>query len=208
MKNDIHRHLDGDIPADALEGEDRTIVDEWDRMVSAFRQAAPRSGTPQWLEQRVMAEIDSLPARGPLYRLFDWLVSPAPLRVSPLVAGLAAVGIVLAVMLPGRSAPQADVGPSAAGAASEVIYVQFLLEAPTATSVAVAGDFNDWQPSFTLDDVDGDGLWSGRIPVRPGVHAYMFVVDETEWRTDPNAGRYQDDGFGNQNAVLAVGTSG
>jgi hypothetical protein len=126
MKNDIHRHLDGDIPADALEGEDRTIVDEWDRMVSTFRQAAPRSGTPQWLEQRVMAEIDSLPARGPLYRLFDWLVSPAPLRVSPLVAGLAAVGIVLAVMLPGRSAPQADVGPSAAGAASEVIYVQFL----------------------------------------------------------------------------------
>ena len=48
-------------------------------------------------------------------------------------------------------------------------------------SVAVAGDFTDWQPSFTLDDPDGDGVWSGRIPVRPGVHAYMFLVDEREW---------------------------
>jgi 1,4-alpha-glucan branching enzyme len=77
-----------------------------------------------------------------------------------------------------------------------------------ATSVAVAGDFNGWEPSFVLADPDGDGVWSGRVPVSPGVHAYMFVVDETEWRTDPNAAGYQDDGFGNRNAVLAVGTSG
>jgi 1,4-alpha-glucan branching enzyme len=88
------------------------------------------------------------------------------------------------------------------------VYVQFMLDAPSATSVAVAGDFTDWEPAFTLDDPDGDGIWAGRIPVRPGVHAYMFVVDETQWMTDPNAGRYQDDGFGNRNAVLAVGTSG
>jgi 1,4-alpha-glucan branching enzyme len=77
-----------------------------------------------------------------------------------------------------------------------------------ATSVAVAGDFSGWEPSFTLDDLDGDGVWSGRVPVRPGVHAYMFVIDGTEWMTDPHAGHYQDDGFGNRNAVLAVGSSG
>ena len=191
-----------------LAEEDREFVDEWDRMVASFRQSAPDGSAPPWIEQRVMAEIEALPDRGGLQRILAWLVNPAPVRVSPLAAGLVAAGIVFALMLPGPREAPLDPQPSAGGGTVEVVYVQFLLEAPAATSVAVAGDFSDWQPSFTLDDLDGDGVWSGRVPVRPGVHGYMFVVDETEWRTDPNAGRYQDDGFGNQNAVLAVGTSG
>jgi len=207
MRDDIHRHLDGELPADGLSGEDRAVVDEWDRMVSSFRRAAPSAGAPPWLEQKVMAEIGSLPERGPLARLWEWLVNPAPIRVSPLAAALVAAGLVLAIVLPGRgTAP--DAGPVAGAGPVEVVYVQFVLDAPSATSVAVAGDFTDWEPAFTLDDPDGDGIWSGRIPIRPGVHAYMFLVDETQWMTDPNAGRYQDDGFGNRNAVLAVGTSG
>jgi hypothetical protein len=32
----------------------------------------------------------------------------------------------------------------------------------------------------------------------------MFLIDGTEWLTDPRADRYRDDGFGNQNAILAV----
>lgn len=207
MKNDIHRHLDGEIPVDALAEEDREIVDEWDRMVASFRQAAPSGGAPAWLEQRVMAEIAAVPERGGFRRALAWLVSPAPMRISPLAAGLVVAGFVLALVL-GPAATPPDVGPVAGGTGVEVVYVQFLLEAPAATSVAVAGDFTDWQPSFMLDDPDGDGVWAGRVPVRPGVHAYMFLVNETEWTTDPNAGRYQDDGFGNRNAVLAVGTSG
>jgi 1,4-alpha-glucan branching enzyme len=84
------------------------------------------------------------------------------------------------------------------------VYVQFMLDAPGASSVSVAGDFSEWEPSFTLEDVDGDGVWTGRVPVQPGVHTYMFLIDGTEWRTDPRADRYRDDGFGNRNAVLAV----
>jgi hypothetical protein len=175
-------------------------------MVASFRQAAPTGSAPAWLEHRVMTEIATAQEQGLLQRALSWLVSPAPIRVSPLAAALVTAGIVLALVLPGRGGTPVDPVPVAG--AVEVVYVQFLLEAPSATSVAVAGDFTDWQPSFTLDDPDGDGVWSGRIPVRPGVHGYMFVIDETEWMTDPNAGRYQDDGFGNRNAVLAVGTSG
>lgn len=208
MKKEIHRHLDGELPADALSREDLEIVDEWDRMLASFHQASPGGNAPPWLEQRVMAEIDALPERALLQRFLAWIVLPAPIRVSPLAAGIVAAGVVLALVLPGRGVVQPDSVPVAGGAAVEVVYVQFLLEAPTATSVAVAGDFTDWQPAFTLEDLDGDGVWSGRIPIRPGVHGYMFLVDETEWTTDPNAGRYQDDGFGNRNAILAVGTSG
>jgi len=206
VRDEIHRHLDGELPAEGLARDDQAVVDEWDRMVASFRQAAPRESMPTWIEQRVMNEIETLPERGALRRFVEWLVSPAPVRVPPLAAGLVTAGVVLALMLPRTTPPPPTV--VADDAATEVVYVQFLLEAPSATSVAVAGDFTDWQPSFTLDDPDGDGVWSGRIPVRPGVHAYMFLVDEREWRTDPNALRYQDDGFGNRNAVLAVGTSG
>ena len=187
--------------------------DEWERMIAAFRTTAPRGGAPPWLEQRVMTEIESLPERTWWQGALGWLVRPAPVSVSPLAAGLALAGLAALLLLPGRSLEPTGgsggggVESTAAAGTEPVIYVQFVLEAPTATSVAVAGDFSDWQPSFTLSDADGDGVWTGRVPVRPGVHGYMFLVDDTRWQTDPNAERYQDDGFGNRNAVLAVGTS-
>jgi len=181
----------------------RDAPDDWDRMVAAFRTAAPRGSAPPWLEQRVMAEIEALPDPSRIARLVGWLVRPAPVRVSPLAGALVAAALAAVVLLPewGNAPP----APGDGGAAGEaVVYVQFVLEAPTASSVAVAGDFSEWEPAFSLEDVDGDGVWTGRVPVRPGVHSYMFLIDGSEWRTDPRAGRYQDDGFGNRNAVLAV----
>ncbi|MDH3272021.1 MAG: isoamylase early set domain-containing protein [Gemmatimonadota bacterium] len=190
---------------------DRRIGDDdWERMIAAFRQSAPHSsGAPPWLETRVMAEIEALPEKGSLARALEWLVRPAPIRVSPLV-GVAALALFALVL----TVPRGSLGPSGAGpdgvaAGTEpdnetVVYVQFVLDAPSATSVAVAGDFSEWQPAFSLDDVDGDGVWTGRVPVEPGVHTYMFLIDGTRWETDPRAERYSDDGFGNKNAVLAV----
>jgi hypothetical protein len=184
---------------------DRREHDEWERMVAAFRTSAPSGTTPPWLEQRVMAEIEAMPERGRLARALDWLVRPASVRVSPLTAGLIAAALAALLVLPGRGAAPGDDAPLAGADGGEaVIYVQFVLDAPSATSVAVAGDFSAWEPSFTLDDTDGDGVWTGRVPVEPGVHAYMFLIDGTRWQTDPRAERYRDDGFGNRNAVLAV----
>lgn len=209
MKNELHRYLDGELPAESLDPEDREDGDEWDRMVASFRVAAPSGVAPPWLEQKVMAEIESLPEQGVIVRFLTWLLNPAPVRVSPLLAGLITASFVLVLMIPEGNAPPIVVdGPSGGtGVAAPVVYVQFMLEAPAATTVAVAGDFSEWEPTFTLDDTDGDGVWTGRVPVRPGVHTYMFVIDGTEWQTDPRADRYQDDGFGNRNAVLAVAAS-
>jgi hypothetical protein len=204
IPTELNRHLDGDIPDVDLDAGTRGEAAQWERMVESFRTAAPRGAAPAWLEQNVMAEIATTPERSALRRMLDWLVNPAPLRISPLAAGLAAAALVLVFV---RMEPTAD--PVDEGTAvSEVVYVQFVLEAPRASSVAVAGDFSGWEPAFALADEDGDGVWSARVPVRPGVLAYMFLVDETAWTTDPNAGRYQDDGFGNRNAVLAVGAEG
>lgn len=204
MSEELHRHLDGDLAANDLGSEERDEADEWDRMVASFRSSAPRGSAPPWLEQRVMADIEALPEPGPTARMARWLLRPRPVRVSPLAAGLAAAAFALALLVPrGGDRPTAGIGPAGAGGA-RVVYVQFVLEAPSATSVAVAGDFTEWEPSFTLEDLDGDGVWTGRIPVEPGVHGYMFLIDGTRWQTDPNADRYRDDGFGNRNAVLAV----
>jgi hypothetical protein len=208
MNDELQRHLDGDLPTHALGSVSRAEAEAWDRMVASFRQAAPPEGVPPWLEQRVMTEIETLPEPGWSRRILAWLVSPASLRVSPLAAVVVAAAFVAVALLPNRSGRVAPAEPVAVGAPGDpVIYVQFVLQAPTATSVAVAGDFSDWQPSFLLTDSDGDGVWTGRVPVQPGVHGYMFLIDDTDWQTDPNAERYRDDGFGNRNAVLAVGAS-
>ncbi len=202
MKNEMHRHLDGDIAANDLAADDQKEADEWDRMVAAFRISAPNGGMPPWLEQRVMAEVEAIPERGPIGRLIEWLVNPATIRVPPLAAGLAGAAMALLVMLRGVGIEEPAI--EAPAPIDAVVYVQFILDAPTATSVAVAGDFSEWEASFALEDTDGDGVWTGRIPVEPGVHAYMFLVDGTDWETDPRADRYREDGFGNRNAVLAV----
>ncbi len=200
--------------------DERGDYDEWERMIAAFRQSAPRStGAPPWLEQKVMAEIETLPEAGPFARLLRWLVHPAPVRIPPLAGLAVAAGLALLIALPRGGGPgmggvvdgqggAVDGGVRPAGGSATgveaVVYVQFVLEAPGANSVAVAGDFSEWEPEYTLEDVDGDGVWTGRVPVRPGVHSYMFLIDGTEWQTDPRAERYSDDGFGNRNAVLAV----
>ena len=189
--------------ADIVAAPDGDDHDAWERMVAAFRTSAPSGGAPPWREQRIMAEIEAMPERGRIGRALDWLVRPASVRVSPLAAGLVAAALAALLVLPSRGPAPGD-GTPLAGGDEAVVYVQFVLDAPGATSVAVAGDFSAWEPSFTLDDADGDGVWSGRVPVEPGVHTYMFLIDGTQWQTDPRAERYRDDGFGNRNAVLAV----
>ncbi len=201
MKKDLHRHLDGELNADALPPAERTEADDWDRMVAAFRTTAPDGTAPPWLEQKVMAEIESLPERSVVTRLVGWLVRPATVRVPPLAAGLVTAALAALLLVPRGGDETAPVPTTTA---EPVVYVPFMLEAPTAPSVAVAGDFSEWEPAFTLEDADGDGVWTGRVPIQPGVHSYMFLIDGTEWETDPRADRYQDDGFGNRNAVLAV----
>ncbi len=47
-------------------------------------------------------------------------------------------------------------------------------------------------------------MWVGEIAVPPGLHHYVFVIDGTDWRPDPNAASQVEDGFGQQNSVLLV----
>ena len=200
MNDDLHAWLDGDTDGRDMDLEARRDAELWTRITASLRGDVP-GPAPAWIETQVMARVRqaAAPRRSAPWA---WLLAPRTIRLSPLaLGGLAAAAVVVALM------PMWLTGPPAAGptpAAEPVVYVQFTLDAPDARSVAVSGDFNQWSGDAALEDADGDGIWTLRVAVEPGVHEYMFVVDGERWVTDPNADRYADDGFGNRNAVLAV----
>jgi len=85
------------------------------------------------------------------------------------------------------------------------VEVTFTISGINANQIAVAGDFNGWNTSANqLEDPDGDGIWTGKMYLKPGRYEYMLVVDDGKWVTDPNAKVYADDGFGSKNAVLFI----
>ncbi|MEW5867173.1 MAG: hypothetical protein AB1774_10005 [Bacillota bacterium] len=79
---------------------------------------------------------------------------------------------------------------------------------PGARTVTLAGTFNGWSTTATpLEDYDGDGVWSVRLPLAPGRYEYKFVVNGSKWFTDEDAASFAPDGFGGRNSVIAVGTA-
>lgn len=83
--------------------------------------------------------------------------------------------------------------------------VQFVLDAPGATSVSVAGDFNEWNAGAApMQRLPGAGVWTVTLAVQPGRHVYSFVIDGTRWVADPRAPRAVDSDFGKPGSVLLV----
>ena len=212
MSDDLRQWLDGELDREDMDPVLEDDAEAWDRLIEAFRVAHPTAGSaPPWLEQRVMAEIEALPARGTARRAVEWLLKPHPVRISPMAVGLVAATVALVMLLPGRTdtvgvLPTVETQESASGAPGTMVVVEFRIAAPGAISVELAGDFTNWNPDHRLEDLNGDGVWTGRVAIPPAVHTYMFVIDGSEWVPDPHAERYLDDGFGNRNAVLAVTT--
>jgi 1,4-alpha-glucan branching enzyme len=82
--------------------------------------------------------------------------------------------------------------------------VRFSVDAPTATSVHVVGDFNGWDPAALPLRRSADGrTWEVEIPLTPGRYSYSFLIDGTLAR-DPRAARAVDDDFGSPNSVVLV----
>ncbi len=163
------------------------------------------------LDARIMAEIESLPAprtwSNRMWRAADWLRRGHPITVSPL-GGMALATACVALVLAGR----AVIAPSAGAPESQLAQLggqslaQFVVVAPTAATVALVGDFNDWSESATpMQRVEGNGLWSVTIPLQPGRYRYAFLVDGDTWLRDPSAPPALDDDFGPPGSVVTVG---
>ena len=62
---------------------------------------------------------------------------------------------------------------------------EFRYKAPDAKSVDLMSEFNGWKAvPMTKDE---DGTWTVKVKLPSGKHAYKFLVNGTDWVTDPNA---------------------
>lgn len=158
--------------------------------------------------------------RGP----WRWLVEPKTVRISPLfglamAAGFAAIMVLGTrrggddvVQYPFGPPPSSDarpIGNPQPGTGSTQQYTHFVFVAPTAKSVALVGDFNDWKVNETpLQPVQNkQGVWSVSVPLPPGRYTYTFVVDGNTWVADPSAPPALEDDFGTPKSVVTVGGS-
>ncbi len=99
----------------------------------------------------------------------------------------------------GRSRPRPTVELGAAGPDGR--RVRFRLRAPTAQTVALAGDFTDWRPrpmSRAGDD------WLLELTIPTGVHHFAYLVNGQEWRVPGDAPGVTADEWGRKNATLVV----
>ena len=89
----------------------------------------------------------------------------------------------------------------------KTVRVTFELPAQVAhDSIAVVGDFNEWDPEkhpMKLDEKKG--VWSKSISFKPGeTHEFRYIVDGTAWRNDEAADRYIANPYFCENGVLEV----
>jgi hypothetical protein len=154
------------------------------------------------LEARVMAAVRRR-AASPQHRAWRWLTAPS---VPPwaLLAAAAAALLAFVLLRPASVGSPGVASPLATAVGPESIYVRFILVAPNAREVALAGTFNGWDPSAApLARADTEGTWTVTVALPVGQHQYAFVVDGRRWVPDPAAPAV-DDGFGRKNSVVSV----
>jgi hypothetical protein len=83
--------------------------------------------------------------------------------------------------------------------------IVFVTLYPRASSVQVAGDFNNWQPVATPMEKVGDssGVWQTKMNLPPGRYRYRLVVDG-QWQQDPYNHHTELNQFGEFNSIVEV----
>ena len=90
------------------------------------------------------------------------------------------------VAKPVAEIPKVEVKPAKA-AAPKKVAVEFIADCPLATTVSVAGSFNDWAVDVDMLKKDKKtGLWTTKISLAPGDYEYKFVCDGKNWDAGDN----------------------
>ena len=76
--------------------------------------------------------------------------------------------------------------------------------APEANTVAVAGEFNQWNTQTHMLRKSRAGWWKTSVKLAPGRYQYRFVVDGEQWSEDPENPIKQPNEFASFNSVLEV----
>ena len=72
-------------------------------------------------------------------------------------------------------------------AAPKKVAVEFVADCPLATTVSVAGTFNNWAVDKDMLKKDKKtGLWTAKISLAAGDYEYKFVCDGKNWDAGDN----------------------
>ena len=82
----------------------------------------------------------------------------------------------------------------------KLMKTEFSLSAPQATSVFIAGGFNQWNLSAHPLKQDKKGVWKISLALGPGRYEYRFFVDG-EWQNDSNCQSLVENPFGTFNCL-------
>lgn len=169
-------------------------------------------------DERVMAALDApdvIPLHPARERSRPWIIRPWTVSVSPIAAFAVAAALVGVVAIGawqlrpvdqvqvatategGNLVPVADVG------AEPLVVHQFTFYANSVKSVAVVGQFNNWDQNATSMVEVSKGMWTVSVSLRPGVYEYQFIVDGTKRVIDPSMPSVPND-FGSPNSVVTV----
>jgi hypothetical protein len=210
MTDRIENYLDA-IEGAALTPAERAQAETVERVIGetrAFIAARPVPDLTEGVLRQIRTERlrPSEPRlRNVVRRLLEsaWTPRQVSFRFRPAYALVAAAAIIVLVLLvPGSLRSRDATAPLAADAAPPQLLVQFRLQVPEASDVRLAGSFTNWQPQYRLHEA-APGVWAVTIPLSPGVHDYMFVVDGQHWIPDPDA-QHVSDGFGGMNSRIAI----
>jgi hypothetical protein len=189
----VKQLLDGEVTLADLPAELRAEGEEALRLLSAVDRRPVQLPA---LTARVMATIAE-----PRRKFWRRVLEPREIRIRvrpwllvPTLAAAAAMILLLGRQGPVSSPPDAPASP---------VTVRFVLSAPEARDVALAGTFNQWDAKATPLVRTENGVWTATITLPAGQHQYAFVVDGARWVPDPAAPAV-DDGFGRRNSVLTL----
>jgi hypothetical protein len=207
----VKRLLDGELTLADLPPELRAEAEEALRLVAAVDRT-PVTLSPS-LDARVMKSVRQH-AKSPARQFWRRLAAPREvelrLRVRPWVVlgGSLAAAAALVLLLARPHAPVPSDAVAAQGTSPNVVFVRFVLYAPGAKRVTVAGTFNHWdQNAAPLTAAGADGVWVATLELPIGQHQYAFVIDGQRWVADPAAPGV-DDGFGRRNSIVAATKQG
>jgi AMP-activated protein kinase-like protein len=202
----VKRLLDGEVSLAELPSHLRAEGEEALRLLGAVDRTPVELSSG--LKERVMSAVREH-AASPARRAWRWFAAPRQLelrlRVRPWAvwSGALAAAAVLALLIT-RPVPSAP--PRVA--ARDSVFVRFVLYAPGAHRVAVAGTFNQWDLNAApLVPAGTSGVWTTTLALPVGQHQYAFVVDGARWVADPAAPGV-DDGFGRRNSLMALTAHG
>ena len=209
MTHPIDDYLEGRIPRSDLGRKEMREAEAAERVISQVRAFVDEREAPdvtRSVMRRIAESMTAHPKPAGRWRAWLsllWQPREMSFRFRP-VYGALAVSTVVALVglsLNGRALPESSTVAGVPVPAAQ-LFVQFRLQAPEAMTVRLAGTFTDWQPRYELHE-SAPGIFTITLPLSPGVHDYVFVVNDEQWVPDPHAPQV-DDGFGGRNSRIAL----